>query len=214
MKRFFGMFVAGLVAVAASGSALAQDSGFYVGAFGTAGFVSDLEGSFVTGETDRTVELETAFGGNLQVGYDFGNVLVGLDLGYRNVGIDSITNATGVDGDIDVGTAFLTVGYELDQEKFDPFIRVGGGGIVGDADVSFTDTIDANASVSESETIAAPAIQAQVGFAYAVTEKLDLVAAYEFMYIIEAELNGTSGREDISESVDVHSIRLGFSYNF
>ena len=208
--------VVGVVLIGFSGVAAAEDSGFFVGASGIGTFVEDAEGSFFTSESDRTAEFDTGYGGALHLGYDFGGILVGVDAAYRNVEIDSITGTASLDGDVDVFTGLAFVGYEYDTEKFDPFVRVGGGVVVGSADVTFTDTVDAGAAVDEEDTVVAGAFAVQAGLAYNITESLDLVVRYEFLRTIGAELDAGSSAsaQDIEEDINAHSVMVGVQFQF
>ena len=198
-----------------SGHATAQDSGFFVGASAAGLWVAEIEGGFVSGEPERSAQPSLGYGGSVHLGYDFGAFQIGVDGGYRRMGIDSVSGGSSVDGDVDVFSAFAMVGAEYDNERFDPFIRFGGGVLVGSADVSFIDTRDNNALVDEEETVTAPAIVIQAGIAYNMTENLDVIARYEFVRSVGATLEGDGPNfSDIDEDVEAHAILVGLQYQF
>ncbi len=221
MKNFVKSVIVG-AAVVMTGNAAMADDGFYVGAFGVASFYQDLEGKIDGStassdnsivDTNRTVELDTGFGGVLEAGYNVDDFTISLSGGWRQAETDSITSATNVDGDADIYTAFVNVGYNFDTgTEITPFVNVGGGLIVADADVSFTDTADDNAAVSESETIYAPGVRAGVGFDYAIDANTSLSAAYDLMLSFDGDFDNKFGKAD--DDLLVHSVMIGIKYGF
>ncbi len=215
MKRVLSAVAISGAVVLGSTSLSSAAGNFYVGAFGIGSFYQDIEGKIggsVT--TERTVEFDPGYGGMLEAGYKMGNITFSLTGGYRKAKVDSITSATNIDADAHLYTAFLNVGYNFDQfaEKVTPFVNVGGGLMVADASVVFTDTADSNNTVGEAHTVYAPGIRLGIGMDYAIGTNVALSASYEAMMSLDGKFDNKFG--SASDDLLVHSVLVGLKYGF
>lgn len=196
-----------VVTAVAPSAAMAQSSGFYVGAGAGPNWTaeSDITGSGI----DTSADLDTGWMGALSGGYAHGNGLrTELELGYRSNGVDSVGSASAT-GDATSWSLMSNLLYDIkNSSKFTPYIGLGLGGAI----VNIDGTSPVNSSrIDESDTVFA--YQGIAGLSYNLNDAAHLFADYRYMRTLDVGVSTDAG-----SSVDVdyanHSILLGVRYAF
>lgn len=177
------------VVLAASGSAQAQDRGWYVR--------GDVGGSF-SGELDAgpTVDLDDGWLVGGGAGYAFGNGLRAEgELLYMQNDVEG-----GSDGEAKTLASFANVTYDFNaQGRIQPFVGAG----LGFARVEFQD-----GAIDDEDT--GLAYQAKAGVAYRVNDRLTAEAAYRYMRVTDVEFG--SGNSNLEGDLDSQAVTIGLRY--
>ncbi len=207
IKMLLGVAVlASTVSVGSASAGEMGDTGLYLGISGVGSAVSDFDFDNNRGGTRRTADFDTAFGGLLRVGYDFGAIRIDVEGGARTMDIDSVSGAADGTGDVDLYTVMINATWDIiSGPGITPYLSLGAGVASGDGDISYTGS---NGSIQTKDfDDVAPAGQVGVGLRFGVTEAIDLTAGYSF-------LATTADKAHIDETVQVHSILLGVELHF
>lgn len=207
IKKLLGVAVlASTVSVGSATAGEMGDTGLYLGLSGVGSAVSDFDFNNNRGGTLRTADFDTAFGGLLRVGYDFGAIRIEVEGGARPIDIDSVSGATDGTGDVDLYTVMINGTWDIATGMaVTPYLSLGAGAAIGDGDISYTGS---NGSIQTKDfSHVAPAGQVGVGLRFGITEAVDLTAGYSF-------LATTADKAHIDETVQVHSVLLGLEFHF
>lgn len=191
MKTRYIAPIAAVVALAASGSAMAQDAGWYVR--------GDFGGS-TSGELDADsgpVDLDSGWVVASGAGYAFSNgVRTEGELLYMSNDLDSVS-----EGDIATLAAFANIAYEFNsQNRIRPFVGAG----VGFAQVNYDD------GVVDDDDIGF-AYQARAGVAYDINERMTAELAYRYMNVTDVEF-GSGSASPIEGDYDNQTVTVGLRY--
>lgn len=191
MKTYYIAPIVAAVALAAGGSATAQDAGWYVR--------GELGGS-TSGELDADsapVDLDSGWVVGGAGGYAFSNgVRAEGELLYMSNDLDTVS-----EGDITTLGAFANIAYEFNsQSRIRPFVGAG----VGFAQVSYDD------GVVDDDDIGF-AYQARAGVAYDINERLTGELAYRYLNVTDVEF-GAGGASPVSGDYDNQTVTVGLRY--
>jgi outer membrane protein OmpA-like peptidoglycan-associated protein len=189
-------------------SAEASEKGFYVGAAGgyNVPFDSDI------GSDDA--DLESDWAGLGALGYAFANGLrLEGEFGYRENDVDSLSNHSGVSGDIDTTSFMTNLLYDFNEFNglgwpVTPYVGVG----VGAARVasSITATTPAN-RINDSDY--GFAYQGILGASMALNRYLALTADYRFFHVPDVTLTNSAGN-DLDSDYMTNQFMLGLRFTF
>ena len=207
IKELLGVAVlASAVSVGSATAGEMDDTGLYLGLSGVASAASDFDFNNNRGGTRRTAELDTAFGGLVRVGYDFGAIRIEVEGGARSIDIDSVSGATDGTGDVDLYTFMINGIWDIGSARaFTPYLSLGAGAASGDGDISYTGS-NGTVQTKDFDDVGL-AGQVGVGLRFGMTEAIDLTAGYSF-------LATTADEAHIDETVQVHSFLLGVEFHF
>lgn len=191
MKTKYIAPIAAVVALAASGSAMAQDAGWYVR--------GDLGGS-TGGELDADsgpIDLDDGWLVGGAGGYAFSNgVRAEGELLYMDNDLDTVS-----EGDIATLGAFANIAYEFNQQgRIRPFLGAG----VGFAQVNYDD------GVVDDDDIGF-AYQAKAGVAYDINERMTAELAYRYLNVTDVEF-GSGGASPVDGDYDNQAVTIGLRY--
>lgn len=191
MKTKYIAPIAAVVALAAGGSAMAQDAGWYVR--------GDLGGS-TGGELDAdsgAIDLDDGWVVGGAGGYAFGNgVRAEGELLYMSNDLDSVS-----EGEATTLGAFANIAYEFNsQNRIRPFVGAG----VGFAQVDYDD------GVVDDDDIGF-AYQAKAGVAYDINERMTAELAYRYLNVTDVEF-GSGSASPIEGDYDNQTITVGLRY--
>lgn len=195
-----------------AGTAMAQSTertGYYVeGKLGlNIPSDTDIEGTGF----DNSVEFDNDAAGFLSLGYDYEGLWRGeLELGHRLNDVDEVSNFGGnATGDADVTTlmANIIADFDIGEPLVKPFLGAGLG--LAYVDASGVNPINGNTVNDDDVSIAA---QALAGVSFQMTDQLDLVAQYSYVYVPDLEFS--VGGADADADYAAQTVSLGLRYRF
>ncbi len=185
-------YIAPIAAVLAltSGSAMAQDAGWYVR--------GEL-GASTSGEVDDAsqIDLDDGWVVGAAGGYAFSNgIRAEGELLYLGNDIDSLS-----DGETSAVGVFANIAYEFNQQgRIRPFVGAG----LGFAQVNFED------GVVDDDDIGF-AYQAKAGVAYDINDRLTAEVAYRYIGVTDLEF-GSGGPSPIDGDYENQAVTVGLRY--
>lgn len=210
-----------LVAPSLGASALAEGGNFYFGLNGFGGW-SD-PGDISTSGTGTIQERNTAdlaAGGGAAIGYRYGDtpIRVELEVMHRvrvDVDLRDTTNNIGYENNLSSTTAMLGVAYEFRNDgNWTPFLG-GHAGIARNTSEVDRDNLANGTRVTTETDDDNLALAASAGVDYALTEVLDLGAAYRFSYLGGFDTGTLSGGDSIDgDPFTAHDLVLTVRFNF
>lgn len=217
-----GVFGCGM---ALAGPAMAQDSGFYVGAEAGGAFATEFGSVFTPGqgagsEGNIETEFELGFAGSAFVGYDFGAVRVEVEAFTLSADVDSLNNDFPIPGTLVAGPqpgegAVGVQGYFanaiLEFGAYNDFaFFIGGGAGQASVDVEFRAQGFGNALDDDNEQFA---WQMFGGVRKPLTSRIDGHIRYRYLSVDDLEMTGFGGRV-VEGDLNAHSISAGLTYRF
>ena len=200
------------------GLAVAQQTGFYIGASGGAAFTMDADNAGGGISIESTFDTGFSFTG--AAGYAFANgIRVEAEIGYRGADVDTltITNDGGLglaglsgeaDGDVRVLSAMANAWYDFAVD-FPVTPYVGGG--IGFANVDAEASFAGVTIVDDDDTVFA--YQAGAGAAYPLTESVSIFAGYRFFGTADPGLTAADGT-DFDSEYRTHIVEGGVRLRF
>ncbi len=202
--------LAGAFAIMAS-AAMAQSTertGYYVeGKLGlNIPSDTDLEGTGF----NNSVEFDKDAAGFLVLGYDYSGLWRGeLELGHRFNDVDEVAGAN-ASGDADVTSLMANViaDFDIGEPLVKPFLGAGLG--VAYVDANGVNPVNGS-SISDSDY--GFAAQALAGLSFQLSDQMDLVAQYSYIYVPDLEFSVAAGG-DAEADYAAQTVSLGLRYRF
>jgi opacity protein-like surface antigen len=168
-------------------------------------------------DVDVSIDTSTGFGVAGAVGYRFGDGRVELEADYNRNDADSIQvndfDSVPVDGSVEALQFFLNGYYDIPtNSRFRPYI----GGGVGISFVSANDieaTVPVLGAVSIDDSSASFVFQAKAGVSYDISDTAIVFAGYR-LYGVPGQTFEALDTDFSAETLFVHSLQLGFRYEF
>lgn len=168
--------------------------------------VSDVDGPFTSNNANGKYGTEDAFGGKVQLGWDFGKIRADIKVTAHESGIDDVNGASASRDDFWFGSATLNGYYDVlqydlgEQLSITPFIgagvRAAGGFIRASANLNSVLRRDHRYDIGLAGRVN-PGVQLNV------TESIALTLGYDFL------------AADVGDNVTyVHSGELGLRFTF
>lgn len=194
------------------------------------GFYGSLAGGW---STRNDVDSEPTGGGNItkikhddgyrlagSLGYAYGNgVRTDLEVSYAKYDIDSMAhpllnggNDINGKGDVSSVSTLLSAYYDFHNSSgFTPTVGVG----VGPVRLSSNDGGADNTNITNTDDSDwVLGVGATAGLSYALTDKIDVVGEYKYMWTTKPELTDDGGTSSEQDGVRSHSIQIGLRYYF
>lgn len=202
--------LAGAMALMA-GTAMAQSAertGYYVD--GKLGLNIPSDADLDTGGASNSVQIDEDAAGFLSLGYDYEGLWRGeLELGHRLGGVDEV-NDVNASGDVDATSlmANLIADFDIGEPLVKPFLGAG----IGLAYVDVDGVNPVNGVTVDDDDISV-AGQLLAGASFQLSDQLDLVAQYTYIYVPSLEFNvGAAGDSDTDYAAQ--TVSLGLRYRF
>lgn len=202
--------LAGALAFVA-GTAMAQSTertGYYVeGKLGlNVPSDADLEGTGF----NNSVEFDNDAAGFLVLGYDYEGLWRGeLELGHRLNDVDEVSgvNASG-DADVTSLMANIIADFDIGEPLVKPFLGAGLG--VAYVDANGINPVNGSSVSDDDISVAA---QALAGVSFQMTDQMDLVAQYSYIYVPDLEF-GLNNGQNADADYAAQTVSLGLRYRF
>ena len=187
--------------------AFAQGEGFYIG---VGGGVNILHGDDINGNGfNSDLEHDTGLVGAGKIGYKYSNGFRNeIELGYRSNDVDEIADVT-AEGETEVYSAMLNLLFDLDITDTNMDTYIGGG--IGGALVRH-DKVGVVQGTSIDDSEFTPAFQVIAGASYALSEKVDFYANYQYFQAADPNFK-TENNLKVDADYDSSNIMVGFKMN-
>lgn len=159
---------------------------------------------------NNSVEFDNDAAGFLSLGYDYEGLWRGeLELGQRFNDVDAVNGVNG-SGDADVTSLMANViaDFDIGEPLVKPFLGAG----LGLAYVDANGVNPINGATVNDDDISVAA-QALAGISFQMTDQMDLVAQYSYIYVPDLEFN-TGALGDGEADYAAQTVSLGLRYRF
>ena len=194
-----------------AGAAMAQSqerTGYYVD--GKLGLNIPSDTDLDTGGASNSVQLDNDAAGFLSLGYDYEGLWRGeIELGHRLGGVDEVNGAS-ASGDVDATSLMANVfaDFDIGEPLVKPFLGLG----IGLARVDVDGVNPVNGVTVDDDDISV-AGQLLAGASFQLSDQMDLVAQYSYIYVPSLEFNvGAAGDSDTDYAAQ--TVSLGLRYRF
>jgi outer membrane protein OmpA-like peptidoglycan-associated protein len=189
--------------IGASGPALAQQKGVYVGL--GAGLTIPEDSDITGAGINPSADLDLGWAGIASLGYAFGNGLrAEIEGGYRANDVDQLSGVVNGTGNVDAITVMLNVLYDFHNDtRFTPYIGAG----VGWLNVSMDGVQPVGGAIlDDSDDVLA--YQGIVGIGYDLSQQVQMFVDYRYLGSDDANMR-TSTNVGVETEYTTHTVLAG-----
>lgn len=218
----FALVVGGVVAFTnvAGAAEMGAKKGYYGGLAGGWTTRNDVDSEPVGGGNITKIKHDDGYRLAGSAGYAYGNgVRADIEISYAKYDIDAMAHPLlngGADingkGDVSSISTLVNAYYDFhNSSDFTPAIGLG----IGPVHVSSNDGGADNANITNTDDSDwVLGIGATAGVSYALSDKVDIVGDYKFMWSTKPKLTDDAGTSSEQDGIRSHAIQIGLRYFF